>query len=188
MIATAISNLLSPTHTHSWTTSSAQFTGFLPSLFPSTLELFSDLFRLYQARGGLSRPHLVVMAMLNFTSANFSGDFVDLCIENRTKSSISLPPDLGKARNKSVGHFDVVVGVYPTLSPLLLPSEINANMSVASVVMTIQVWHDGVAHSNLSTPVIITLAHIRKVLYIQLATINTCCIWTHNIYTLKNCI
>ena len=160
-MATVVSNLLSPEFTNSWTPTSAEFTDFPLSLLPHTLELTSTLFHLYQARGKLSRPHLVVQAMINVSSANFSGAVADLNVENGTKSSVSFPLDLLKASNKSSPQFDVVVGVYPTLASLLPPSD--TNITVASVVATVQLWGEGVARGNLLTPIIITLAHYRKV-------------------------
>ena len=175
-MATAVSHLLSPDYTSSWTSTSSQLTSFSPSLLPPTLELASTLFHLYQSRGGASRPHLVVRTMLNVTAANFTGAVLYLSLENGTTSSVSLPSDLGKVGDKSSQMFDVVVAAYPTLSSLLSPSSPSspfssssstadyANMTVGSVVMTVQVWNEGaVAHSNLSAPVIITLAHNRKV-------------------------
>jgi hypothetical protein len=167
-MATVISHFLSPAYVSSWTLTSSELTGFPPSLLPSTLELVSTLFHLYQSKGGASRPHLVVRTMLNITTAKFTGAVVYLSIENGTTSSVHFPSDLGKVSNKSGRTFDAVVAVYPTLSPLLPPSSFvvanDTNMTVASAVMSVQVWNEGVvARGNLLTPVIITLAHNRKV-------------------------
>ena len=106
--------------------------------------------------------------MLNITTAKFTRAVVYLSIENGTTSSVHFPSDLGKVSNKSGRTFDAVVAVYPTLSPLLPPSSFvvanDTNMTVASAVMSVQVWNEGVvARGNLLTPVIITLAHNRKV-------------------------
>ena len=168
-MATVISHFLSPAYVSSWTPTSSEFTGFPPSLLPSTLELFSTLFNLYQLKGGASRPHLVVRTMLNITTAKFTGAVVYLSIENGTTSSVHFPSSLGKVSNKSGQMFDAIVAVYPTLSPLLPPSSFvvanDTNMTVASAVMSVQVWNEGVVArgNNLLTPVLITFAHNRKV-------------------------
>ena len=77
---------------------------------------------------------------------------------NGSSSSVSLPHDV--LENVT----DVVVGSYPTLSLLLsLPT---SNLSVASAIVSVQVWRkeeEEVEVKDLRVPVVLALAHTRKV-------------------------
>ena len=160
-----ISNVLSPDYTNSWLASTPHITSFPLSHIPHTLELTTTLFHIYQSRGGVSLPHLQVKTILNTTAANISNAVMYMESMNGTTSSIVLPADFERNSNTS-RQFDIVVGSYPTLYPLLSPSpSIFANMSVVSVIISVKVWSpDGITIGNLpSTPIIITLAHARKV-------------------------
>lgn len=98
--------------------------------------------------------------MFNLTS-NFSGAVVYMNAVNDSMSSIVLSSDLTKDLNQSQS-LDVVVGSYPTIGPLLSPSP--SNLTIVSVILTVQIWSEGVTKNNLPAPVIITLAHSRKVI------------------------
>ena len=87
---------------------------------------------------------------------------------NGSSSSVSLPQDV--LENAT----DVVVGSYPTLSHLLSPPA--SNLSVASAIVSIQVWHkekdakkeeeeeeEVVEMKGLRVPVVLAVAHTRKV-------------------------
>lgn len=97
--------------------------------------------------------------MFNLTS-NFSGAVVYMNAVNDSLSSIVFSSNLTKNLHLSQS-LDIVVGSYPTVGPLLSPSP--SNFTIASVILTVQIWGEGVAKNNLPAPVIITLAHSRKV-------------------------
>ena len=97
--------------------------------------------------------------MFNLTS-NFSGAVVYMNAVNESLSSIVFLSNLTKNLHLSQS-LDIVVGSYPTIGPLLSPSP--SNFTIVSVILTVQIWGEGVSKNNLPAPVIITLAHSRKV-------------------------
>lgn len=158
-ISTSISRLLAPEYSTLWTPTSSQYTGFSLSLhLPQTLEMTSTLFQLYHS-SGVSKPHMEIKAMFNLTS-NFSGAVVYMNALNGSLSSIVFSSNLTKNLRPSQS-LDIVVGSYPTIGPLLSPSP--SNFTIASVILTVQIWGKGFTEDNLPAPVIITLAHSRKV-------------------------
>lgn len=100
-----------------------------------------------------------VKTLFNLTR-NFSGDVVYITAINDSLSSVVLSSDLTKNLQPSQ-YFDVVVGSYPTIVPLLPPS--LSNFTIVSVILTVQLWSEGVSKNNLPAPMIITLPHLRKV-------------------------
>lgn len=95
-----------------------------------------------------------VKAIFNLTS-NFS-DVVYVNAVNDSLSSIDLAENLQPSQ-----YFDVVVGSYPTIAPLLPPS--LSNFTIVSVILTVQIWSEGVSKNSLPAPIIITLPHLREV-------------------------
>lgn len=162
-LATATSSVLAPHYNTLWTPYSGQYTQFPPTRFPHFLEKINTLFRMYHSNGVL-KDNMEVKTMFNLTN-NFTGAVVYVNAINNTLSSVSIPSDLAKNLTAS-RHLDFVVGSYPTISPLLSPSP--SNLTVVSAVVAVQVWGEGVATDNLPTPVIITLSHTRKVIYVYM--------------------
>ena len=100
-----------------------------------------------------------VKTIFNLTS-NFSGTVVYLNAVNNTLSSVALSSELAKNLTAS-HHLDIVIASYPTIAPLLSPS--LSNYTVASAVLSVQAWGEGITTGHLSTPVVLSLAHTRKV-------------------------
>ena len=133
---------------------------------------------------------MAVRTGLNITG-NFSGGVVYVGVANDTTSSVLLPSELTKALS-SFGRLDFVVGVYPTIGSFLTPPPSLPNMTVVSTVVSVQLWSEADAVTELPAPIIITLAHTRKVI----GTIISCNYYTiilraiisilhcHNQYTL----
>lgn len=152
-LSTTASNLLAPRHSNLWTLATAAETGFSPLDFPSALEKMTSLFRVFHS-AGVTEPYLQVKTIFNVAST-FSEGVVYVDALNGTSSSIDLPLDL--TQNVT----DIIIGSYPTLSPLL--SLTLSNFTVASAVLSIQVWGDQAPTDDLPTPITLSLAHTRKV-------------------------
>ena len=137
------------------------------------------LFHIYGG-SGVSRKNLEIKTVFNVTG-DFSGAVMYMNTANDNWSSILFPSDLTKNLT-ALYRMDFVVGSYPTLASLLPPPSIPpspppassssvpppssslSNLTIVSAVLSVQVWIDGVANGNLPAPVVITLAHTRKVL------------------------
>lgn len=110
----------------------------------------------------LSLGHLGI-ATLVLPTEKFNGSVFELAV-NDTSAVVSLPPNIPSSSPSSTLH--IAVAQFATIGTLLPNSftfNSSRNLTVATPLVSVQVWGEGVTTHTLPTPVILTLEYSSEV-------------------------
>ena len=103
------------------------------------------------------------IATLVLPTEQFNGSVFELAV-NDTSAVVSLPPNISPSSSSSTLH--IAVAQFATIGTLLPNSftfNLSRNYTVATPLVSVQVWGEGVTTHALPTPVILTLEYSSEV-------------------------
>ena len=109
-----------------------------------------------------SLEHLDI-ASLVLPTEKFNGSVFELSV-NDTSAVVSLPPNISSSSPSSTLH--IAVAQFATIGTLLPNSftfNLSRNLTVATPLVSVQVWGEGVTTHTLPTPVILTREYSSEV-------------------------
>ena len=104
------------------------------------------------------------IATLVLPTEQFNGSVFELAV-NDTSAVVSLPPDISSSSSSS-STLHLAVAQFATIGTLLPNSftfNLSRNYTVATPLVSVQVWGEGVTTHALPTPVILTLEYSSEV-------------------------
>ena len=110
----------------------------------------------------LSLEHLDIETLV-LPIEKFNGSVCELAV-NDTSAVVSLPPNIPSSSPSSTLHIAVAqLATVGTLLPNSFTFNSSRNLTVATPLVSVQVWGEGVTTHTLPTPVILTLEYNSEV-------------------------